>query len=228
MPPFHSRSTGARRIAEISSFGVNGRPARRALRAPRGRARSTSACGGSTPPPGEMSVRCRSRPSSIAAARTAAAARRSRPPGPESGSRKMWRWSNAATSLKCGERSIPLPNTSPDMSPMPTTVSGSRSASLPSDAGVAAHALPGAAGGDAHRLVVVAGAAARGERVAEPEAVLVEISLAMSLNVAVPLSAATTRYGSSPSWRTVSGGCTTVAADDVVGQVEQACVTNAW
>ena len=36
-----------------------------------------------------------------------------------------------------------------------------------------------------------------------------EISLAMSLNVAVPLSAATTRYGSSPSWTTVSGGWTT-------------------
>ena len=35
------------------------------------------------------------------------------------------------------------------------------------------HALPGAAGGDAHLLVVVAGAAARGERVAQPEAVLV-------------------------------------------------------
>ena len=43
----------------------------------------------------------------------------------------------------------------------------------------------------------------------------------MSLNVAVPLSAATTRYGSSPSWRTVSGGGTMAPADDVVGEVEQ-------
>ena len=31
----------------------------------------------------------------------------------------------------------------------------------------------------------------------------------MSENFAVPLSAATTRYGSSPSWRTTSGGGTT-------------------
>src|SRR5258706_11320982 len=32
------------------------------------------------------------------------------------------RWSNAPMSRRWGERSIPLPNTSPDMSPMPTTV----------------------------------------------------------------------------------------------------------
>jgi hypothetical protein len=31
-------------------------------------------------------------------------------------------------------RSMPLPNTSPDMSPMPTTVNGSRSTSTPSSA----------------------------------------------------------------------------------------------
>ena len=43
---------------------------------------------------------------------------------------------------------------------------------LAEHAGVAAHALPRAARRDAHRLVVVAGAAAGGERVAEPEAVL--------------------------------------------------------
>jgi hypothetical protein len=36
----------------------------------------------------------------------------------------------------------------------------------------------------------------------------VEISLAMSENVAVPLSAATTMYGSSPSCRTTSSGGT--------------------
>jgi hypothetical protein len=34
----------------------------------------------------------------------------------------MCRWSNAAISLMCSESSIPLPNTSPDMSPMPATV----------------------------------------------------------------------------------------------------------
>ena len=59
---------------------------------------------------------------------------------------------------------------------------------------VALHRLPRAARGDAHRLVVVADRAAGGERVAEPEAVVdFAISLAMSENVAVPLSAATTR-----------------------------------
>ena len=44
----------------------------------------------------------------------------------------------------------------------------------------------------------------------------------MSENVAVPLSAATTRYGSSPSWRTTSGGGVPAPVADVVGQVEQA------
>ena len=35
---------------------------------------------------------------------------------------KMCRWSNAATSLMCSDSSIPLPKTSPDMSPIPATV----------------------------------------------------------------------------------------------------------
>ena len=34
----------------------------------------------------------------------------------------MWRWSNAATSRMCRDSSMPLPNTSPDMSPTPATV----------------------------------------------------------------------------------------------------------
>ena len=38
----------------------------------------------------------------------------------------------------------------------------------------------------------------------------------------MPLSAATTRYGSSPSMRTTCGGGTTCRADQVVGEVEQA------
>ena len=82
---------------------------------------------------------------------------------------------------------------------MPTAVSSSRVGVLAEHARVAAHALPRAAGGDPHRLVVVAGAATRRERVAEPEAVLGGDVVGESLNVAVPLSAATTRYGSSPS-----------------------------
>ena len=39
------------------------------------------------------------------------------------------------------------------------------------------------------------------------------ISLAVSENVAVPLSAATTRYGSSPSCLATRGGGTTFPAD---------------
>ena len=45
----------------------------------------------------------------------------------------MWRWSNAATSLMCRDSNIPLPNTSPDMSPMPTMVRGAVSASTSSE-----------------------------------------------------------------------------------------------
>ena len=37
---------------------------------------------------------------------------------------KMSRWSKAAMSLMVFSRSMPLPNTSPDMSPTPTTVNG--------------------------------------------------------------------------------------------------------
>ena len=37
---------------------------------------------------------------------------------------KMSRWSKAATSLIACDSSMPLPNTSPDMSPTPTTVNG--------------------------------------------------------------------------------------------------------
>ena len=86
---------------------------------------------------------------------------------------------------------------------------------------VAPHGLPRAARGDPHPLVVVAGRPARRERVAEPEAAPAAISFATSENVAVPLSAATTRYGSSPSWRTTPLGRDDPALDDVVGDVEQ-------
>ena len=106
----------------------------------------------------------------------------------------MSRWSNAATSLIVVSRSMPLPNTSPDMSPTPTTVNGVLRDVDVHLAEVPLDRLPGAARGDAHLLVVVAGRAAGREGVAEPEAVLLgEIALAMSEKVAVPLSAATTR-----------------------------------
>jgi hypothetical protein len=45
---------------------------------------------------------------------------------------KMCRWSKAATSLMCCESSMPLPNTSPDMSPIPATVKSVVSVSMPS------------------------------------------------------------------------------------------------
>ena len=85
---------------------------------------------------------------------------------------------------------------------------------------VVLHRHPGAARGDRQLLVIVAVRAARGERVAQPEAVLLRHLLAVSERCAVPLSAATTRYGSSPSYRTTAGGWIT-PSDDVVGDVEQ-------
>ena len=106
----------------------------------------------------------------------------------------------------CLLSSIPLPNTSPLMSPMPTTVKSSVlgvDAHLPE---VALDRLPRALGGDAHGLVVVADRAAGGERITQPKPVRLATSLAMSEKVAVPLSAATTRYASSPSRRSTCGG----------------------
>ena len=43
----------------------------------------------------------------------------------------MSRWSNAASRRVCRESSIPLPKTSPDMSPMPTQVKSSLWQSTP-------------------------------------------------------------------------------------------------
>ena len=71
----------------------------------------------------------------------------------------------------CSESSIPLPKTSPLMSPTPTTVKSWRLGVDAHLAEVPLDRLPRTAGGDAHRLVVVAGRATRGERVVEPEAV---------------------------------------------------------
>ena len=90
-----------------------------------------------------------------------------------SGSRKMCRWSNAATQPDVRARAACRCRTRRrDMSPMPTTVKSSVWMSMPSSRKWRLHRLPRAARGDAHRLVVVARRAAGGERVAEPEAVL--------------------------------------------------------
>ena len=88
------------------------------------------------------------------------------------GSMKMWRWSKAATRRMCRDSSMPLPNTSPDMSPMPTQVKSSLWLSRPSARKWRLTDSQAPLRGDAHALVVVADRTAGGERVAEPEAVL--------------------------------------------------------
>jgi hypothetical protein len=67
---------------------------------------------------------------------------------------------------------MPLPNTSPDMSPTPTYGEGGGLRVDTFLAEEALHALPGAARRDAHALVVVARAAAGSEGIAQPVAVL--------------------------------------------------------
>ena len=82
---------------------------------------------------GARSGRGRSRPTTCRhRARTGAAARRTTAAASGDGSRKTWRWSNAATSWIWRDSSMPLPKTSPDMSPIPTTVNGRESTSRPS------------------------------------------------------------------------------------------------
>ena len=107
---------------------------------------------------------------------------------------KMWRWSNAATSLIAFDSSMPLPNTSPDMSPH----AGDRDrVGLNVDAHFEEMALDGnprALGGDAHRLVVVAVASRRWRRRRRARSCApARCALATSEKVAVPLSAATTK-----------------------------------
>src|SRR5262249_53995733 len=104
------------------------------------------------------------------------------------GSMKMWRWSNAAIRRVCLDSSMPLANTSPGMSPAPDPgeacgwplrprgpqggLTGCPAPIAAERAEVALDRFPGALRGDAHALVVVADRAARGERIAEPEAVV--------------------------------------------------------
>ena len=149
---------------------------------------------GKTPPPGGDRGRVVVGPRAAGRARTAAAARRTSAPGRGSGRGRRGDGRRRRPAGSACERSIPLPNTSPDMSPTPTTVKRALLDVVPELAEVPAHALPRAAGGDPERLVVVARRAARGERIAEPEAVLDRRSRSpMSESAAVPLSAATTR-----------------------------------
>ncbi len=65
-----------------------------------------------------------------------------------------------------------MPNTSPDMSPMPTTVKGSRDDVPSQGPEMPFHGLPSTPGGDAQFLVVVAGRTSRRESITEPIPVL--------------------------------------------------------
>src|SRR5690349_5163499 len=69
----------------------------------------------------------------------------------------MWRWSKAAMSLRLSDCNMPLPNTSPDITPMPTTVTG------------APCGFPRPPRGDAHLLMVVTMLPTRRKRIAQPE-----------------------------------------------------------
>ncbi len=131
IPPFQSKSTGAWRMILISSVG-GGRECFRSERLPHLRSQlnplgrpSKHPAARQTGEPGRRS------PNWILAIRRAGDVRQSSTAGSGSGSTKMWRWSKAATSRICSESSIPLPNTSPDMSPIPTTVNGSVETSRP-------------------------------------------------------------------------------------------------
>ena len=120
---------------------------------------------------GDQAAR-RTGPTSRAPARTAGVAPRRRWPGPDRGSTKMCRWLNAPIRRMCSDSSMPLPNTSPDISPTPITEKGWLWVSTPISRKLPLDRFPGAAGGDAHLLVVVAGRPARREGVVEPEPVV--------------------------------------------------------
>ena len=107
MPPFHSRSTGAHRIAWISSSrGHRGRRRRRcrAPRAPAASAGSSWPYAACTPPPLEISAGVVVGPGAARQGEQPLRARGRTSPASGSGSRKMCRWSKAATSLMCSRQ----------------------------------------------------------------------------------------------------------------------------
>src|SRR3954447_17257634 len=108
----------------------------------------------------------------------------------------------------CSEQIMPLPNTSPDMSPMPTHVKSSVWQSMPRSRKWRCT--------ETHAPRAVMPIALWSYPTEPPDAnaspsqnpYSFATPFAMSENVAVPLSAATTRYASSPSYRTTSDGGT--------------------
>ena len=120
---------------------------------------------------------------------------------------------------------MPLPNTSPDMSPTPITVNGVRSGCRdPSSRKWRFTASQAPLRGDAHALVVIALRAARGEGVAEPEPVLLRHAVGDNRRRwpcpcrRRPPDRDRPRHGGSTFWRR-NGSRRRL---DVVGHVEQA------
>ena len=199
MPPNQRRSAGARRMgvhqyrpAFIASRSVPIAAARFGERA-----QSTSASAGKDAAALGDQATCRSPASSTAADRTGACARPSLFSGSGVGVNEYVAVVKGCNQLQAPcESSMPLPNTSPDMSPTPTTLIGWRLDVDVNLAEMALHRLPGAARGDAHFLVIVARPSRRTRR-RRPSQMgctsFKRIALADVGDVAVPLSAATTR-----------------------------------
>ena len=140
-----------------------------------------------------------------------------------SGSMKMSRWSKAAMRRICSDSSMPLPKTSPDMSPTPTTVKGVvwMSMSISRKWRLTASHAPRA--GDAHLLVVVAGRAAGRERVTQPEAVRLGYGVGGVGEGRRALVGGHHQVGIvRRPWRMTSGGGTMAVAVEVVGDVRAA------
>ena len=226
MPPFHSRSTGALRIAFISSFGRHLRRRRRRCPARActsgvsgidlGAARVDAAAGADQRLVVVVPARTRQRNMRSRSMKLRA----------ESGfgSRKMWRWSNAASRRMCLRQQHAVAEHVAghvaDADAGEVLRSGNR---VPSARKWRLTDSQRALGGDAHALVVVADRAARGERVAQPEAVLrPRCRWRCRRRSRCPCRRRPPGTGSSPSWRTTSAGVHDFAVDEVVGDVEQA------
>ena len=106
------------------------------------------------------------------------------------------------------DSSMPLPNTSPDMSPMPTTVNGSVCVSRPMSRKCRLTASQAPRAVMPMRLWSYPDEPPLANASPSQKSYSAATPLAMSEKVAVPLSAATTRYGSSPSRRRTSRGAT--------------------
>ena len=171
MPPFHSRSTGARRIARITSLGVQHLvlDAQRRARL-LGQRRCAWRCA-ATRRRRPRSSRGRSRPTRSRPARTAACARRTRL------GRVGVGVDEDVAVVVGGDEADLVAQQHPVAEHVAGHVADADDGELVDRgvevelAEVALERLPRAARGDPERLVVVARRAAGGERVAEPEAV---------------------------------------------------------